>query len=162
MTGKTEAMESYFIEEDYLDCEGICIFKRIDIDAVEFICSCSTKETAVTIHQALSHRVDVDIESFSYDDAKVWQLQEDKRAFMITTPKGLNPNTQSLVAIFAHKLAVKLFRAEQKYGYSDGWKNPDWMDECRKKLREHVDKGDPVDVAAYCAFLDHHQESTAK
>jgi DNA repair exonuclease SbcCD ATPase subunit len=30
------------------------------------------------------------------------------------------------------------------------------MDECRVKLREHVEKGDPLDVAAYCAFLWYH------
>src|SRR5690606_15339082 len=51
--------------------------------------------------------------------------------------------------------------AEKKYGYSDGWASPDWMDECRAKLIEHLGKGDPRDVAAYCAFLWHHGESTA-
>ena len=61
---------------------------------------------------------------------------------------------------FAGALASKLHEAEKKYGYSDGWKADDWMDECRAKLREHTAKGDPRDVAAYCAFLWHHREST--
>lgn len=76
-------------------------------------------------------------------------------------PEGLHPATQSLVKRFALALAHKLHAAEQKYGYSDGWRSPDWMDECRQKLREHIDKGDPRDVAAYCAFLWHHEQGTA-
>jgi hypothetical protein len=76
-------------------------------------------------------------------------------------PPDLHPNTANLVARFATALAAKLAAAEKKYGYSDGWAGPNWMDECRQKLNEHVAKGDPRDVAAYCAFLWHHGEGTA-
>lgn len=75
-------------------------------------------------------------------------------------PEGLHPHTVNLVARFATALAEKLAAAERKYGYSDNWAKPDWMDDCRKKLVEHVTKGDPRDVAAYCAFLWHHGEAT--
>mgnify|MGYP001584552280 CR=1 FL=1 len=75
-------------------------------------------------------------------------------------PEKLNPATKLLVLRFAEALAEKLFVAEQKYGYSDGWLDDSWMDECRRKLREHTDKGDPRDVAAYCAFLWYHKQST--
>lgn len=74
---------------------------------------------------------------------------------------NLHPKTADLVQRFAAALADKLAAAEKKYGYSDGWASPDWMDECRLCLREHLFKGDPRDVAAYCAFLWHHGESTA-
>ena len=73
----------------------------------------------------------------------------------------LHPKTADLVQRFAAALADKLAAAEKKYGYSDGWMAADWMGECRLKLREHLLKGDPRDVAAYCAFLWHHDESTA-
>lgn len=76
-------------------------------------------------------------------------------------PAQLHPATATLVSHFAGALAAKLAKAERKYGYSDGWASPDWMDECRTKLLEHVAKGDPRDVAAYCAFLWHHGERTA-
>lgn len=72
----------------------------------------------------------------------------------------LHPDTMLLVRQFAYAMADKLHRAEQKYGYSDGWKSPDWMDECREKLRAHLAKGDPLDVANYCAFLWYHGEAT--
>jgi hypothetical protein len=75
-------------------------------------------------------------------------------------PVALHPATADLVQRFARALAEKLAAAEAKYGYSDGWRDPNWMDECRAKLIEHVSKGDPRDVAAYCAFLWHHGEST--
>lgn len=74
---------------------------------------------------------------------------------------SLHPATQDLVRRFSAALSEKLAAAQQKYGYSDGWMRSDWMDECRQHLRAHVEKGDPRDVAAYCAFLWHHGESTA-
>lgn len=80
---------------------------------------------------------------------------------LVGIPQNLHPDTTDLVLRFASALATKLRKAEQKYGYDNGWKSPDWMDECRKRLREHLEKGDPRDVAAYCAFLWHHGESTA-
>lgn len=76
-------------------------------------------------------------------------------------PDSLHPETKSLVRRFASALAEKLAAAEKKYGYSDGWRDDDWMHTCRQKLAEHLEKGDPRDVAAYCAFLWHHGQSTA-
>lgn len=73
----------------------------------------------------------------------------------------LNPHTKNLVVRFARAMAKKLLAAEQKYGYTDGWRTEGWMDECRAKLLEHIAKGDPVDVANYCAFLWFHGASTA-
>jgi hypothetical protein len=74
--------------------------------------------------------------------------------------QSMNPDTADLVRRFSDALVEKLARAEKKYGYSNDWLDDDWMDECRAKLRAHVDKGDPLDVAAYCAFLWHHNEPT--
>lgn len=79
----------------------------------------------------------------------------------VAMPAGLHADTQDLVTRFATALAVKLHAAELKHGYSNGWKDPAWMDECRQKLIEHLTKGDPRDVAAYCAFLWHHCQSTS-
>lgn len=81
------------------------------------------------------------------------------RAGGINRPE-LHPATADLVMRFADAMREKLAAAEVKYGYSDGWASDDWMDECRAKLMEHIAKGDPMDVAAYCAFLWHHGEST--
>lgn len=81
---------------------------------------------------------------------------------LVITDADLHPDTARLVTDFAQALADKLLAAEMKYGYSNGWMNWDWMDECRDKLREHLAKGDPRDVAAYCAFLWFHGEPTAK
>jgi hypothetical protein len=82
---------------------------------------------------------------------------EESFDYALTTAQvALHPATADLMARFAHALTMKLAAAEVKYGYSDGWRSPDWLDECRAKLLEHVAKGDPRDVAAYCAFLWHH------
>lgn len=78
-----------------------------------------------------------------------------------TPAVDLHPATVSLVDRFAAALKGKLAAAEKKYGYSDGWASPDWIDECRAHLMEQIAKGDPRDVAAYCAFLWHHGASTA-
>lgn len=68
----------------------------------------------------------------------------------------LHPATADLVNRFATALAAKLLRSQQKYGYTDGWSSTDWEHECRMQMMDHIPKGDPLDVAAYCAFLWHH------
>ncbi|AWJ85135.1 hypothetical protein TSH58p_17370 [Azospirillum sp. TSH58] len=74
----------------------------------------------------------------------------------IPMPDGLHSDTAKLVCAFAEALAAKLRLAEAKYGYSDGWRRDAWRDELVSKLVEHVHKGDPRDVAAYCAFAWFH------
>lgn len=76
------------------------------------------------------------------------------------TQGELDAATDDLVNRFAVALKEKLLAAQRKYGYASAWTDPTWMDECRAKLIEHVGKGDPRDVAAYCAFLWHHGERT--
>lgn len=78
----------------------------------------------------------------------------------IDLPANLHPATQQLVLSFAVALADKLHAAEEKYGYDDGWSGSAWEDECRERLYEHLEKGDPRDVANYCAFMWHHGWNT--
>jgi len=80
----------------------------------------------------------------------------------IEIPDSLHQDTISLVIRFSEALARKLYKAEVKYGYSDGWMHPEWVEngECSGHLMQHLVKGDPRDVAAYCAFLWHHDSST--
>lgn len=96
-----------------------------------------------------------------WHDATLPPEIEQRLAPWLTNGAALHPATVNLVVRFARALSKKLAAAETKYGYSDGWLSPDWMDECRSKLMEHIAKGDPRDVAAYCAFLWHHGASTA-
>ncbi|SXG03124.1 Uncharacterised protein [Klebsiella variicola] len=69
---------------------------------------------------------------------------------------GLHPSTMALVNDFATALAEKLHKAELKYGYSNAWTNNGWMTECLADFHRHIAKGDPRDVAAYCAFMWYH------
>jgi hypothetical protein len=66
--------------------------------------------------------------------------------------EALHPATADLVQRFATALAAKLRAAEVKYGYSTGWRDDAWQEECRAGLMKHVMKGDPLDVAAFAAF----------
>lgn len=70
--------------------------------------------------------------------------------------EALSNDAVRLVIAFAQKFGNKLIRAQEKYGWNDHWLKLDWADECRMELLRHVGKGDPVDVALYCAFLDYH------
>lgn len=57
-----------------------------------------------------------------------------------------------LVDEFAAAIKAKLFR-KYKEGRC-GWDSADWTSEqISAAIREHVERGDPVDVAAFCAFL---------
>ena len=63
-----------------------------------------------------------------------------------------------LVARFSNALLKKL-RLAQANGRS-GWDHDDWEADCQRGLLRHVEKGDPRDVAAYCAFMWHHGWAT--
>jgi hypothetical protein len=65
---------------------------------------------------------------------------------------------EELVAGFSKALLAKL-KLSRANGRS-GWDEPDWENECRAGLLRHIEKGDPRDVAAYCAFMWHHDWST--
>lgn len=84
------------------------------------------------------------------------------RQAAVTISPGLHPDTADLVIRFAGAMAQKLFEAQEKRGYTNGWLvDDDWSDECREQLVKHVEKGDPRDVANFAAFLWHHGERTA-
>lgn len=72
-----------------------------------------------------------------------------------------NQILEALVQRFSAALLDKLRASEQKYGWQNAWLRDDWMDECQHELCRHIEKGDPLDVAAFCAFLWFHQEPTA-
>lgn len=64
--------------------------------------------------------------------------------------------TDDLIDGFAAALKSKLNKAAEKYGYNDDWMRPEWREDLVRHLIAHVEKGDPRDVAAYCAFAWHH------
>lgn len=63
------------------------------------------------------------------------------------------------VDTFAEALKEKLIRAEEKYGWNGHWKRKGWSDNLNECLAEHIHKGDPLDVAAYCMFAYIHRWS---
>ncbi|MDV1092551.1 DUF551 domain-containing protein [Raoultella ornithinolytica] len=71
-------------------------------------------------------------------------------------PFGLHPDTQKLVTDFCTALAEKLYKAQLKYGYDTDWKQDGWPSQCQAHFHQHIAKGDPRDVAAYCAFMWYH------
>lgn len=56
----------------------------------------------------------------------------------------------------ASAMKAKLAKQRSK-GYS-GWDTDCTQERLSQLLREHVDKGDPVDVANFCAFLFYREE----
>lgn len=89
----------------------------------------------------------------------------------IDLPDDLHPETRELVINFASKMGYKLRNAQVKYGFTNGWRHPNWdtakgndqfedPTQCIIAFSHHIDKGDPVDVANYCAFMDWHGWST--
>lgn len=71
----------------------------------------------------------------------------------IYIPDGLAPATTALVAEFAAALAQKLYASQIKHGWRDDWLTDLQECTCRAEMLRHLAKGDPRDVAAYCAFM---------
>ena len=80
------------------------------------------------------------------------------RLALIDKPDG---PLSGLVAGFAQALLEKLDKAGLDRENAHAWMEDGWSDTLRKALREHVEKGDPRDVAAYSAFAWHHGWSLA-
>lgn len=89
-----------------------------------------------------------------------WEIRPQYDHPAPSMPADLHPDTQKLVADFSTALAEKLYKAQLRYGYSNGWKNGGWCSKCMTEMMQHIEKGDPRDVAAYCAFMWFHQWKT--
>lgn len=62
-----------------------------------------------------------------------------------------------LLTLFAMVLDRKWEIARLKHGYEgDTWRSSDWEALWRQELFDHIAKGDPRDVAIYCAFGWYH------
>lgn len=71
----------------------------------------------------------------------------------VPVPKELHPDSKRLVKHVAEMMATKLRAAEKKYGYQNNWATEDWEHVCQSELRKHLEKGDPLDVLIYAAFM---------
>lgn len=83
----------------------------------------------------------------------------------IDIPEGLHPDTVKLVKETSEAMAAKLYKAQVKYGFDNGWKvlpsNAQTQDgrhfwtreECLNSLFHHMGKGDPIDCINYLAFM---------
>lgn len=100
-------------------------------------------------------------ELISLRDQLEAERQRAADAQTLLMPDGLHENTKALVIGFANAMAEKLYKAEQKYGWSDAWMQSDWQDKCLTDFNHHITKGDPLDVANYCAFMHFHGWPTA-
>lgn len=67
-----------------------------------------------------------------------------------------------LVEYFSIEMEQKLNKAAEKYGWTDEWSDPERLDGIRESLYEHLQKGDPVDVANLAMFIWWHGASTAR
>lgn len=103
------------------------------------------------------------IEKLAINKARQWPEPKDgeprlhiKEQPTPAMPAELHHDTQNLVADFCTALAEKLYKAQLKYGYDADWKQDDWATQCLSHFHQHIAKGDPRDVAAYCAFMWYH------
>lgn len=103
------------------------------------------------------------IEKLAINKSRQWPEPKDgeprlhiKEQPVLVMPAELHPDTQNLVADFCTALAEKLYKAQLKYGYDADWKQDGWATQCLSHFHQHIAKGDPCDVAAYCAFMWYH------
>ncbi|WP_407066476.1 hypothetical protein [Klebsiella grimontii] len=110
-----------------------------------------------------------DMEKQGVESVPIWSVITDlerniaplyRHAQQPVVPFGLHPDTQKLVIDFCTALAEKLYKAQLKYGYDADWKQDGWPSQCQAHFHQHIAKGDPRDVAAYCAFMWYHSWKT--
>jgi hypothetical protein len=98
-------------------------------------------------------------DTFSADVANDVYVSMVAAAPTCTEPQSApSDDLEYLVARFSKALLAKLKLARAN-GRS-GWELDDWEEHCQAGLLRHLAKGDPRDVAAYCAFMWHHGWAT--
>jgi len=76
----------------------------------------------------------------------------ERREARVQRGEELHLDTAHTLGAFHRALREKLLAAQRKYQRGNDWATDDWEAECRAELRRHMDKGDPLDVAAYAMF----------
>jgi hypothetical protein len=112
-------------------------------------CCDSCREAALVARSALASYVGLAREPSSKLGARTGDVAQAP-----AYPDNANDPLADLVDRFSKRLLAKL-RLAQDNGRS-GWERDDWEKECQQGLLRHIEKGDPRDVAAYCAFMDYH------
>ncbi|HDO6754423.1 hypothetical protein VSS02_07025 [Klebsiella pneumoniae] len=128
---------------------------EIDSDYFAVVSECESYGKETDAELSITEFV---LRAAGYVDALVEALEKAQQA--PSMPLGLHPDTQKLVADFCTALAEKLYKAQLKYGYDTDWKQDGWPSQCQAHFHQHIAKGDPRDVAAYCAFMWWHGWST--
>ncbi|EIP3422584.1 hypothetical protein LSE82_001207 [Salmonella enterica] len=102
---------------------------------------------------------------FDFTLSEYIKANEVTLADLAQLPDGLHPDSCHLVINTANAMAEKLYRSQEKYGYTNGWRVPAegeetgdgrnfWTrEECLKALFHHLEKGDPIDCINYLAFM---------
>ncbi len=76
-------------------------------------------------------------------------------------PVELGEESTALLLRYAEAMAIKMVVAEKKHNHGESWLNPNWESDCRDAFMAHIEKGDPLDVGIYTAFMWHHKWKTA-
>nr|WP_224324305.1 hypothetical protein [Klebsiella oxytoca] len=100
--------------------------------------------------------VEAQADHYGWESALTEIIPLYRHAQQPVVPSELHPDTQKLVIDFCTALAEKLYKAQLKYGYEADWKQDGWTSQCQAHFHQHIAKGDPRDVAAYCAFMWYH------
>lgn len=118
------------------------------------------KDHAETLEQVES--LTVENAQYSHDVADLRAELAEAKASSVIFSAELDPDTRRLVLRFAQAVADKLRKSEEKYGFKNEWMMWNWVGDgtILTEFEKHVDKGDPVEVAIYCAFLWWHQQPT--
>lgn len=146
--GKMYSSSKLIVSRNYFDGDADCYCPHCNADDADIADLGSGEQPAVMAWNYQQARIDALVEAL------------EKAQQVPVMPLGLHPDTQKLVTDFCTALAEKLYKAQLKYGYDADWKQDGWPTQCQAHFHQHIAKGDPRDVAAYCAFMWWHGWST--
>lgn len=128
----------------------------------------SNQVITLTIHSRNNYENEFN-EDFEYIESGDFCLSVDgsdaPSRVLVAMPEDLHHDTRLLVMDTANAMAEKLYRSQEKHGYTNGWRVPVegeetgdgrnfWTrEECLKALFHHLEKGDPIDCINYLAFM---------
>lgn len=111
---------------------------------------CRVERNLMTLCQTRAVPSGLDLEKLR--NAPYPSILEGTVVLHVATPAGLHRDTQEMLRGFFEEMCEKARRAELKYGYMNGWRDTSWKHEFNRSILEHFEKGDPRDVAIFCAI----------
>lgn len=144
-------------------CQAVKCWRENEADLIDVLTRCGIGKAGMNVRERLRMAINGCV---AFNEMSCVKLGPGEMNLCVNVPDTLPKEELNLLMRFVGRMASKLQVFREKHGEREAalWRveSPGWNEFWRQQaLLEHVAKGDPVDVANFCAFLDHFGNETS-